>query len=231
MDAVYSDSCHSREGGNAVAGWDGIHDGPTNMERDIALLSYVRPGSVAWRVYGWVGPWVSLGASQKPERALLPGCEVPWVMRPTGGKAVLHGHDLTVGLCISLVDIGLHPYSRDVEAAFLAAVGFLRDALRSCGVWCDFSDGGRIRNHATTDCFAYASPNDLVDSKGIKVCGCAQKLTDEAVLIQASIPCRAPLVDPSQTYERPGKVNWIDLDAERLSVALRESTRNVSPGK
>ncbi|MES1228019.1 MAG: hypothetical protein ABUL72_05065, partial [Armatimonadota bacterium] len=180
---------------------------------------------VMWRVYGWDGPWVSLGLSQKPERALLSESKVPWVMRPTGGKAVLHGHDVTVGLCVDLRDIGLEPGSRDVEAAFMGSVKLIRDALQDCGVDCGFSNRGPLRNSATADCFAYAAPNDLVDREGSKVCGCAQKLTQEAVLVQASIPNQAPLVEPERIYQAPGPVHWVSLDAEEFAQALARAVR------
>jgi lipoate-protein ligase A len=200
--------------------YDGERSGPDNMARDYALLDRVKVGRPAARVYGWSSPWVSLGASQKPERALLASCRVPWVARPTGGKAVLHGHDVTVGLCVSLADLGLACGSRNVERAFLGSCGLLRDALRASGVECDFAGRGPVRNQPTSDCFAYASANDLVDREGNKVCGCAQRLTHEAVLVQASVPVRAPSVPPSDVYLHPGPVHWVELDAETLSLAL-----------
>jgi len=201
---------------------DGVHDGPTNMARDAGLLDLVEPGCPAFRVYGWDGAWVSLGYSQKPERALLSDAPVRWVMRPTGGKAVLHGHDVTVGLAVSLVDLGLANGTRDVETAFLGAGAFLRDALRTCGLECDFAAREPGRNAATSDCFAYSAPNDLVDSLGRKVCGCAQKLTAEAVLTQASIPADEPLVDPRLVYPHPGPIHWVTITRERMAGALAD---------
>lgn len=200
--------------------YDGDHDGPTNMARDAALLRSVRCGRPVARVYGWSSPWVSLGASQQPVRALLPGCPLPWVMRPTGGKAVLHGHDVTVGLCVSLADLGLPSGSRDVERAFTGSCGLIRDALKACGVASAFSERGPIRNLPTADCFAYAAPNDLVDPEGNKVCGCAQRLTESSVLVQASVPVRAPSVAPSLLYQNPGPVSWVTLDAVEFALAL-----------
>lgn len=201
--------------------YEGVFDGPTNMARDAELLDLVAPGRAVFRVYRWDGPWVSLGFSQKPERALLPNAPVRWVMRPTGGKAVLHGHDVTVGLAVSLSDLELARGTRDVEAAFLGAGALLRDALRDCGLACEFARRDVTRNAATTDCFAYSAPNDLVDPHGNKVCGCAQKLTSEAVLTQASIPAGPPLVDPSLVYQSPGPVHWVSVDAIDLADALR----------
>ncbi len=72
------------------------------MDRDAALLADAEAGKLGARVYSWDGPWVSLGRSQSPERDLLPSNPVPFVKRPTGGQAVLHGHDATIGLAIPM---------------------------------------------------------------------------------------------------------------------------------
>lgn len=72
------------------------------MNRDATLLADAEVGTLGARVYSWDGPWVSLGRSQSPERDLLPTNPVPHVIRPTGGQAVLHGHDITIGLAIPM---------------------------------------------------------------------------------------------------------------------------------
>ena len=78
------------------------------MARDAELLERAERGESAARVYSWDGAWVSLGRFQRPEKALLRSEEIDWVMRPTGGKAVLHGHDVTVGIALPLRDIGVY---------------------------------------------------------------------------------------------------------------------------
>ena len=69
------------------------------MGVDEALLaSAVRAGTTSLRLYGWAGPWLSLGYAQplEPEHARqLEAAGVGWVRRVTGGRAVLHGADLT----------------------------------------------------------------------------------------------------------------------------------------
>ena len=73
----------------------------------------------------------------------------------------------------------------------------------------------------SADCFATVSPNDIVHpATGQKVCGCAMRLTDRAVLVQASIPAGPPMVDPALIYLNPAPVSWIDVDPERLAMAL-----------
>src|SRR5579862_8679410 len=86
---------------------DGMLDGMTNMVKDTELLTGAEAGAAGCRVYGWDGPWVSLGRFQSPKRDLLSPENTHWVTRPTGGKAVLHGHDVTVGLAVPLDTLGL----------------------------------------------------------------------------------------------------------------------------
>src|SRR5205085_6034945 len=99
---------------------DGRLEGHTNMLRDRELLSRAEAGEAGCRVYGWLGPWVSLGRFQSPERDLVQPEATNWVVRPTGGKAVLHGHDLTVGLAVPLSALGLE--NRSLKAVYRAIV-------------------------------------------------------------------------------------------------------------
>ena len=68
------------------------------MATDAALLRELRDDAQALpivRVYGWDRPCVSLGRLQDEQavRAAFP--DLPLVRRPTGGRAVRHGDDLT----------------------------------------------------------------------------------------------------------------------------------------
>src|ERR1044071_8581320 len=103
-------------------------DGPFNMAHDARLLEQAERGVIGHRVYGWTGPWISLGCYQNPERDLLDSNLVPWVMRPTGGKAVLHGHDVTVGLTFPLVVLSdrsgepVEKLARSIKAVYRLAI-------------------------------------------------------------------------------------------------------------
>ncbi len=207
---------------------DGLHDGPTNMARDLALLG---AGRVVARVYGWDGPWVSLGASQRPERVLLHGVGVPSVRRTTGGKAVLHGHDVTIGLAAPLERLGLaSAQHRSVVMVYRRIVPWLIAALRECGVDAALGEDTRFvgTDRPTADCFAHVSPNDVVDTAtGIKVCGCALRLTEGAVLVQASVPAGPPLVDPAQVFASPGPNGWASVSRPQFATALARVLASV----
>lgn len=208
-----------------TARYDGLADGPTNMARDIALLDGLGHGWAA-RVYGWEGPWVSLGRFQRPAEALLPGAPVQWVVRPTGGKAVLHGHDVTVGLAASYSALGLPDGTRELRSVYRAVVRRLSWALTEAGLPASLAEDCRAQRTLarTADCFGVVSPNDVVSPiTGQKVCGCALRLYGTAVLVQASIPVGTALVDPAKVFAVPSRTHGFAGDREALALSLAES--------
>lgn len=176
------------------------------MALDAALLQAAEGGTVGWRVYGWDGPWVSLGRFQRPGRALGEGWD-RWCVRPTGGRAVLHGHDVTFSFAL--------PHDgdcRQVKALYRRLIAPLVEALNECGLGCRLAETTRYvgRGKESEDCFAFRSPNDVVcPDTGAKVCGCALRIAEHGALLQASIPVRLPLVAPDTAIvggkERPGQ--------------------------
>lgn len=162
------------------------------MALDAALLERAEAGEAGWRVYRWEGPWVSLGRFQRPERAVAPGWD-RWCVRPTGGRAVLHGHDLTFAYAL--------PHEGDARAIkplYRRLIATLVEALNACGLACRLAETTRYvgRGRESEDCFAFRSPNDVVcPDTGAKVCGCALRATERGALLQASIPAGAPLVE------------------------------------
>lgn len=211
---------------------EGALDGVANMARDEALLGLVHDRGVVSRLYAWDGPWVSLGRFQKAERALKHGCPAQWVTRPTGGKAVLHGHDVTVGLCVRLDLLGCD--SRSLKSVYRSVVAPLLGALNECGIPAVMGEKVHWgqREVRTADCFAHVAPHDLVDERtGRKVCGCALRLTHDAVLVQASIPNRRPLVDPHEVFEAAHPVSWSEgLSHEAYAEALERQLERLLTG-
>lgn len=168
------------------------------MARDVELLEHAERGVAGCRLYSWTGPWITLGKFQSPSRDLMPGCSVPWIVRPTGGKAVLHGHDMTVGFAVALAPLGLE--ERSIKAAYRWMAMPLIAGMRACGLPAALGEDTRFtgRGPRVADCFAHVSPNDIVDERtGQKVCGCALKVTPSAALLQASITVGTPLIDPA----------------------------------
>ncbi len=194
------------------------------MARDAALLVAAENGVAGARVYRWSEPTVSLGMFQKAERDLLQPTRIPWVMRPTGGKAVLHGHDETVGIAVPTACLGVD--SRSVREVYRAVIQPLLEAVQACGLEAELGERTKFsgRGGRTADCFAHVSANDIVNpSTGLKVCGCALRLTDRAVLVQASIPNGRPLVDPQTVFAQPALAVGPSWDGTLLPEALQRA--------
>jgi len=73
------------------------------MAGDVALLEAFQRGEIppTLRVYQWASPALTYGVNQQLPPRLVDACNalgIPMLRRPTGGKAVLHGHDLTAAL-------------------------------------------------------------------------------------------------------------------------------------
>jgi lipoate-protein ligase A len=190
-------------------------DGPTNMALDEAMLL---EGSLAARLYEWEGIWVSLGRFQRADLDVVEG--VRWVRRPTGGRAVLHGHDWTVAIVFPLELLGV---DGRLKAVYAAMARPLIAALRGCGVKAMLGeDSGSVnRGLKVADCFAHVAPNDIVDEEGNKVCGCALKLTQTHVLVQASVPKREPLVDPGDYIVGARRERLREWDHDRFPIVLQ----------
>ena len=160
---------------------DGPASGPENMRLDEEL----RDGG---RLYTWDGPWVSIGRFQRVEDAIVPGW-TRWIRRPTGGAAVLHGHDLTVSL--STPTASGRP--GEIYCTLLEPV---LEALTACGLPCH-TCGDNVTAARSQDCFASTDRYDVVNEKGEKVCGCAMRITRTHALLQISIPYTTPSIDPA----------------------------------
>ena len=85
----------------------GPADGFTNMAVDEALLEVfaLRVALTTVRFYSWSPPALSLGYAQSIEREIdVKQCTslgIDVVRRPTGGRAVLHDHEVTYSVVIS----------------------------------------------------------------------------------------------------------------------------------
>lgn len=160
-----------------------------NMATDQAMLDVVRDGKAELpivRVYHWDRRSVSLGRLQdsaRVERA-FPG--LPMVRRPTGGRAVVHGQDLTVSVITRLEWL---PAAGVLSSYRQIAVGVM-EAYAAVGITAIF--GGQVctgNQHSIVDCFEVSAGCDLVEAEtGRKLVGSAQRREGGAILQQMSIP-------------------------------------------
>jgi len=165
---------------------DGVGAGPWNMAVDEALLaSVVVAGPPTLRFYRWRGPWLSLGYRQRLDAEQLAACahgNVGVVRRMTGGRAVLHGEDLTYAVVAreAALPAGLSATYAFVAEALQAALASLEVATEPA------ARPARERGAPTFDCFAEAAGDELC-AGGRKLVGSAQRRAGGGVLQHGSI--------------------------------------------
>lgn len=153
------------------------------MEADLACLDEVAAGAdPVLRLYTWAGPALSLGRFQPDSDVDRDACRergVEVVRRPTGGRALLHGGDLTYAVAMP------RPAGEagHVDALYRTIAGALIAGLAELGVTATI---GSDRGAAGPACFATAQGADLrVGDR--KVCGSAQVQRGAVVLQHGSV--------------------------------------------
>lgn len=162
-----------------------------NMAVDETLLNSVVNGEApALRFYQWDRPTVSIGYAQKPTEHLdLDVCRVkgiPWIRRPTGGRAVLHDQELTYAV---VVPEGVHGVPRGVTASYRLFSQCLVRGLALLGVAADIAEGAASRGHTSAACFDSPSWYELVVDQR-KLVGSAQTRRGRVILQHGSLLLR-----------------------------------------
>ena len=202
----------------------GAASGPFNMGFDEAMLRTAASDGIATlRLYTWDGPWLSLGYAQRRiEAERMAACEqagVGIVRRTTGGRAVLHGNDLTYSLAApeAMLRPGLRNSYDQVATALLAGV-------RSLGA----KQASRVpetrgaRPSKEFDCFAQPAGDEIV--VGVqKLVGSAQRRRGGAVLQHGSIRLGADSVTAAfaSGVDPDVSTNLFDLGIEICEADLR----------
>jgi lipoate-protein ligase A len=186
------------------------------MGVDEALLATAqREGVATLRFYTWTGPWLSLGYTQRQsleEQETHRRAGVGCVRRSTGGRAVLHGADLTYA--IAAPEGRLPPGLRD-SYSFVADA--LLAALASLGVPAERSDPKASAPERTVfDCFERPAADELCIGAR-KFCGSAQRRAHGALLQHGSIRLEA---DPPAAVHAvaPGGLGGTSLSEEGHGV-------------
>lgn len=167
-----------------------VHSAFDNMAIDEAIFREVQdlrsPPTI--RFYGWLHPSVSLGHFQDIQSEVnLDACRrlgIDIVRRPTGGKAVLHGSDLTYAVVARQEE----RFAPGILATYLAISRCLSKALRNWGIPVDCAETGRPGSSTflNASCFAKPSRYELLVN-GRKICGSAQARSKGAFLQHGSI--------------------------------------------
>lgn len=175
--------------------WRLIESGPCgaayNMALDEAVATFVRKRGLppTLRLYGWESPSISLGCFQRSSDVDIGYCSsngLRIVRRPTGGRAILHGDELTYSLS-SKTDEG--SFSGGLLDSYKKIGSAFNLAFRKIGLAAD-SKRRREKGSILTGsplCFQSSSFGEiLIDNK--KVVGSAQRRWEDGLLQQGSIP-------------------------------------------
>lgn len=159
------------------------------MAVDMALMELAERGGfdIAFRTYTWKPHAVSLGRLEK-EGMDGPGLRrdsIGLVRRPTGGRAVWHGRELTYSVTAGRS----HPlFQGGVEASLGAVASVLLEALKALGVP---ASANRAREGRAVfgkgPCFTSHGRSEIMTPDGRKLVGSAQARTAGAFLEHGSI--------------------------------------------
>lgn len=187
------------------------------MALDEALAVSVRNGDAppTLRLYGWKAPSVSLGSFQKITDIDYEYCEgnnIPVVRRPTGGRGILHGDELTYSF--SARNEG--HFSNNLLETYLKLSGAFYNAFKNIGLSITIKmerEAGRNLTRSPL-CFKSTSYGEF-NFDGKKIIGSAQKRWPDGFLQQGSIPY---LID----YEKAGMIFKADKYSTEGMAGLKE---------
>src|SRR5713101_6697684 len=153
----------------------GFRSGKFNMDYDefLAMQLVEGRGRPAIRVYGWSPYAVSLGYHQDENEIDVRLCKdqnIDVVRRPTGGRAILHAHEVTYSVVTFAAGRGVVRVYEDISRALVAV-------LRHLGVNAELSKillKSSILDGTGVSCFARTSKYE-VQFEGKKIIGSAQR--------------------------------------------------------
>lgn len=164
-----------------VALQSGIQSGIENMALDEALLEWVRTVSdpvLVVRTYCWNVPTLSLGVNQKAQdittllRLYGKGESVKMVVkRPTGGRAILHGRDISYAFVTNVPDV----LRKNLKDSYSIYADLVQKAFEQLRISTHLSHEAGSRDYLRSPvCFETHTPSDLLDQAGQKISGSAQ---------------------------------------------------------
>jgi len=167
---------------------DGAHEGAYNMALDAYLVEHP-PDMPVLRFYFWNPPAVSLGYNQKvpdfnPE--VFDRLGIDLVVRPTGGRAVYHCHEVTYAVIIpkncSFYTLSIHQLYYNISRAISAG-------LRKTGIPVEIERNKPTRRRKSGvhyDCFESTARFEIKVS-GRNIVGSAQRRMANGILQHGSI--------------------------------------------
>jgi lipoate-protein ligase A len=164
-----------------------------NMALDEAIATHVRSGGSppTLRLYGWDRPSVTLGAFQRAaevDATLCADADIPLVRRPTGGRAILHGNELTYSFSApTCPTLECGAFSHGLFSSYKALSRAFEHAFAALGLPTSTERSRRAAPGHTPLCFESASFGEMTAGRR-KIIGSAQRRWPGGLLQQGSIP-------------------------------------------
>lgn len=233
----------------------GACSGIYNMALDEALLEHVRHQAeplLIVRTYQWEVPTLSLGVNQKVRdiRFLLEfygkgsGCQQPVqavVRRPTGGRAILHGQDISYSFITNEPAV----LRQSLKDSYAVYAGIIRDTLALLALSVNFTDAAGDRDYLRSPvCFETHTASDLVGEDGKKLTGSAQLRRSGGLLQHGAAFLQPYAISESQFHQAlieitattfhqavtPIPAEWLAAAEPKrleLEVAYRNESREI----
>jgi lipoate-protein ligase A len=160
--------------------------GAENMARDSALQARAaRTGETVFSIYSWTRPTLSFGRHQpatgRYDIEKIRSANIDVVRRPTGGRAILHDHEVTYSVTAPVMD------AAPLRETYARINHILLDGLSRLGVDVELAPpGGRAPAPSVRPCFETPGEGELV-ARGSKLVGSAQWREAGALLQHGSI--------------------------------------------
>lgn len=198
------------------------------MAVDEAILRSVAAGRspATLRLYGWAPRCLSLGRGQPSTDVSRGDCvsgSVGWVRRPTGGRAILHGCDLTYSICLALDDPRA---TGGITQSYRRLSEGLAEGLRLLGVPVERPIALAAGGEASPACFEALAGHEIA-FQGRKLLGSAQFRSGGGLLQHGSLPLYGDVADVVGFLACP------DEERERMRWRLKRSavTLEVAAGR
>lgn len=197
--------------------------GELNMGVDSFLGETLLPALPLVRFYTWDCPTISYGCHQKPDKrinlALCRDEKIPVVARPTGGRELLHGHDL----CYSVIWPSHERITAiDAKKVFADINDALITGLKQLGLEAEWNEFRNKPRALDGPCFAQIDSGEI-SIQGKKLIASAQRIFAHCIVQQGSIPLRKPSVDLLRYLQHPDRES-IRMKINQVSTDFLEQT-------
>lgn len=209
----------------------GKNDAFFNMALDEALLFSCLEQKLppTLRLYQWEPRSVSVGYSQKIKEVvdlnLCKNQKIDVVRRITGGRAVLHGDDLTYSLCSSkdhykILGGGVKETYEKISKAFLFALEYFH--IKGSWTKVERKNKNEFKEYKMkAPCFLSSSRYEIA-ANGKKLIGSAQRRFKDGFIQQGSILLRRGNVGLAELLPHKDQKDMIKKSLKESSVAFEE---------